>query len=241
MNASLVCRLVLFASFSSIVASGCGRHVDETELTAGASKPAASSPVTKRPSVTANLPKAPTPVGPAPLVTYRFASAASSIKFTGSDAKGSREGSFGSFSGEIVVPAPSVDKFPVESERSRSTVTVDIDMASLETGDPALTAELKSPRFFDVAKYPKAHFASTSMKLGGVLGATDTVTGNLDLHGVTKTIDIPATVHVDVGDVLVQADFPLNLKDFGVVYEGKTDARLNDQVVLVLVIRANRT
>ena len=75
---------------------------------------------------------------------------------------------------------------PVEAE------SVVVEMASVKSDDEKLTGHLQSPDFFDVAKYPKATFESTEIKKGGDKGATHTVTGNLDFHGVKKSITFPA-------------------------------------------------
>jgi polyisoprenoid-binding protein YceI len=61
-------------------------------------------------------------------------------------------------------------------------------MSTVDTGVPSRDADLKSANFFDVAQYPTATFASTSVarENGGLA-----VNGNLTLHGVTK----PVTLH----------------------------------------------
>ena len=113
-----------------------------------------------------------------------FAPPESQVAFTGAKVTGKHDGSFGSFNGTIQL---------VDGNPEKSTVSVDIDMATLSADNEKLTGHLKSPDLFDVAKFPKAHFVSTAIKPGGEKGATHTVTGNLELHGVTKSISFPAT------------------------------------------------
>jgi polyisoprenoid-binding protein YceI len=68
---------------------------------------------------------------------------------------------------------------------TKSTVTATIDVTTIDTGVAQRDTHLKSDAFFDVAKFPTASFASTSVvKNGGKL----TVSGNLTLHGVTKPV-----------------------------------------------------
>lgn len=68
------------------------------------------------------------------------------------------------------------------------TVDVDIDLTSGVMPQDALTAELPGDKFFQANKYPTAHYHGT---LGGfVNGAPTTVTGELNLHGVTKPVDL---------------------------------------------------
>jgi polyisoprenoid-binding protein YceI len=101
-------------------------------------------------------------------------------------------------------------------------------------------AHLKSPDFFDVAKFPKATFTSTSIKAGGEKGATHTVTGNLELHGVKKSISFPATIKVAGDAVDANASFGINRKDFGVNYPGKADDLVKDEILLTLTIHAQK-
>ena len=85
-------------------------------------------------------------------------------------------GHFGNIGGTIVVD---------ESDITKSTVNVTIDVSTVDTGVGQRDADLKSPNFFDVAQFPTANFVSTSTKKSG---SGLTVSGNLTLHGVTKPV-----------------------------------------------------
>jgi len=72
-----------------------------------------------------------------------------------------------------------------EADVTKSTVTVTIDVSTVDTGEPRRDAHLKTDTFFDVAKFPTATFTSSSVvKNGNRL----TVNGNLTLHGVTLPV-----------------------------------------------------
>jgi polyisoprenoid-binding protein YceI len=72
-----------------------------------------------------------------------------------------------------------------ETDIAKSSVTATIDVSTIDTGVAARDTHLKTPDFFDVAKFPTATFTSTSVvKHGNGL----TVTGNFTLHGVTKSV-----------------------------------------------------
>lgn len=58
--------------------------------------------------------------------------------------------------------------------------------ASIDTRVEARNNHLKSADFFDVAKYPELTFKSTSLKKTG--NNQYKLTGNLTLHGITKTV-----------------------------------------------------
>ena len=89
-------------------------------------------------------------------------------------------------------------------------------------------------------KFPKATFTSTEIKAGGDKGATHTVTGELDLHGVKKTISFPATLAVTADGATGTAEFSINRKDFGLVYPGKPDDLIRDDVGIKLSLKATR-
>ncbi len=163
---------------------------------------------------------------------YVFSQADSKLAFVGAKVTRKHEGSFGAFSGSIDL---------VDGKPEKSAVTVDVDMASLVADDPKLTGHLKSPDLFDVAKFPKAHFASTSVKVGGDKGATHTVTGNLEMHGVTKSITFPATIKPHGDGTDVDAEFSINRKDFGVIYPGMPDDLIKDDILLKLTIRGKKS
>jgi polyisoprenoid-binding protein YceI len=86
-------------------------------------------------------------------------------------------GEFTKFKGAILVDPKDITKSKVEAE---------IEVASLNTRVAKRDEHLKSPDFFDVAKYPKMKFASTKIQRAGADKLK--VTGKLTLHGVTKDV-----------------------------------------------------
>ena len=165
----------------------------------------------------------PSPAG----VRYLIRPDTSKIQFIGSKVTGSHNGSFEKFNGEI--------DFKEQPERSRVSIT--IDMNSVNTDTPQLTNHLKTPDFFDAARYPQASFVSTEIKSGGEKGASHTVRGNLQLHGVTKSVTFPATISVGPDGVSVESTFSINRKDFQINYAGAADNLIRDEVVLTLHVR----
>jgi polyisoprenoid-binding protein YceI len=73
---------------------------------------------------------------------------------------------------------------------SASKVSVELPIANLTTGIPALNEHLAKPEFFDAAKFPTATFVSTGVKPDGATGAT--ITGNLTIKGITKPVTLDA-------------------------------------------------
>jgi len=108
------------------------------------------------------------------------------------------------------------------------------------TDEDQLTGHLKTPDFFDVAKFPKATFVSTKIEPNTAAGATHTVTGNFELHGVKKSISFPANIQVAADNASVNAEFAINRKDFGLLYPGKADDLIRDGVVIKLSLKVPR-
>lgn len=159
----------------------------------------------------------------------------STVEFVAAKVTRSHQGSFKQFSGKI-------DLAPNNVPESR--VTIDIDTASVVTDEPDLTAHLKKADFFDVAKYPKATFVSTKIEPVNTGGSAQkqafNVTGNLELHGVKKSISFPANIEVTPDSAAMDADFAINRKDFGIVYAGKADDLIRDGVVIKLALKVPR-
>jgi polyisoprenoid-binding protein YceI len=64
------------------------------------------------------------------------------------------------------------------------------------------------------------------------------VTGNLDLHGVTKSISFPADVEVSDEEVTLKAEFAINRRDFNINFAGMPNDLIRDNVVLRLDVKA---
>lgn len=163
-------------------------------------------------------------------VAYGFSQAGSSLRYVGAKVTGKHEGSLGTFSGSVQL---------VDGDPTKSSVTVEIDLRSITSDSEKLTRHLKSADFFDVEKFPRGSFKSTSIKAGGAGGASHTVSGNLELRGVTKQISFPATIKVADG-VRVEAEFAINRKDFGINYAGMADDLIKDDVLIKLALDAKK-
>jgi polyisoprenoid-binding protein YceI len=73
-----------------------------------------------------------------------------------------------------------------DKDVTKSTVDVTIDLTSVNTNEPKRDIHLKSPDFFDIAKFPAATFKSTKVQKAGKNKLK--VTGDLSLHGVSKPV-----------------------------------------------------
>jgi polyisoprenoid-binding protein YceI len=129
------------------------------------------------------------------------------------------KGDFKKFSGTVVID---------DADLTKSTVKVEIETASVDTGVGKRDEHLKSAEFFDVAKFPKMTFASTSVaKAGDKLS----IAGDLMLHGVTKpvtlTVEGPSKEWTNPWGQVVRgasATTKINRKDFGLSWGPVTEA-----------------
>jgi polyisoprenoid-binding protein YceI len=142
-------------------------------------------------------------------------------------------GQFHSITGTIVFD---------DQDVSKSSVNVTIDATTVDTREPDRDKHLKSPDFFDVAKYPTFTFKSTKVEQAGA--GKLKVTGDLTIHGVTKSVvldvDGPKAAIKDPWGMqrsAVSATTKINRKDFGVNWAGKMDtggAVVGDDVNITL-------
>ncbi len=91
-------------------------------------------------------------------------------------------GKFTSFSGEITTGASPLD----------SSVTADIELSSITTGNEQRDAHMRSADFFEVDKYPVMSYRSTGIRRQGSGYVLD---GQLTLKGVTR--DVPLTLELN--------------------------------------------
>lgn len=160
-----------------------------------------------------------------------FSNENSKVEFIGSKVTGKHDGGFKKFNGTIYL---------VNNKAEESRVEVNIDTTSVFTDADGLTEHLKTADFFDVANFPAASFVSTEIKPGGDKGATHTITGNLQIKMVKKSITFPATIKVEPNAVTVQSEFSFNRRDFNINYAGKANDLIRDDVVMKLNINAPR-
>ena len=89
-------------------------------------------------------------------------------------------GTFADFEGTLILDG---------ATPANSSATVTIKSASFSSGNEQRDGHVKSPDFLDVENFPTLTFVSTSVRQSG---SDFVLTGDLTVHGVTKSVGIEA-------------------------------------------------
>ena len=147
---------------------------------------------------------------------YQFDQARSTIVFRVHQFLGTTNGKFTQFSGSI-----DLDRQHPE----HSSVSARIQVSSIDTGIKKRDDHLRSPEFFNVAKYREITFKSRSVKQSGPQSGN--IMGDLTLHGVTKPVTLRVKLVTPVSDEArtrweVTTE-PLKRRDFGLMFGSATE------------------
>ena len=148
------------------------------------------------------------------------------------------KGSFSKTTGTIVYD---------EKNLGASSVEAAIDATSITTRVDQRDNHLKSPDFFDVAKFPTITFKSKQWyREGGALR----IKGDLTIHGVTKEVvldvDGPTPEVKGMGGARIgaTATTKINRKDFGLTWNRPLEAAggvlVGDEVTITIEVEASR-
>ncbi len=91
---------------------------------------------------------------------------------------------------------------------------VEAPVRSLATGNGKRDKDLN--KSMESHKYPVIRFELDSVRPGDRAGDSASVglAGRLLIHGVTRSVTLPASVRLDQGRIRLRSEFPLNLKDY---------------------------
>jgi len=143
-------------------------------------------------------------------------------------------GKFTKFSGELVT-----GENPLAS-----SVTAEIDLASIDTGAEQRDGHLRSPDFFDTENHPFMSYRSTGIRAKGDGYVVD---GELTLKGVTKNVPLTLELNGFGPDPYggTRAGFTasgeINRQDFGVTWNAAMEhggVVVSDKVNILLEIEA---
>lgn len=133
-----------------------------------------------------------------------------------------------------------------ETNPAASRVEAEVDAATIDTHDANRDGHLRSADFFDVEQFPTITFKSTKVENND---GDYKVTGDLTMHGVTKSVTFAVEYSGFVRDPygLDRAGFSaqtkINRKDFGLGWGGLLEtggAIVSDEVKLNLEFEATQ-
>jgi polyisoprenoid-binding protein YceI len=168
--------------------------------------------------------------------SYRFDQSRSTIGFTVHQFLGTTHGKFTKFDGKIDIDREHPEK---------SSVTAKINVRSIDTGIVKRDNHLRSPEFFNIAKFPEMIFKSRGVRQTGQQSGD--ILGDLTMHGITK----PITLHVKLvgpisGDTKEMrwavTTEPLKRSDFKLMFSQGTEAisGISQTVAVNIEIEASR-
>jgi polyisoprenoid-binding protein YceI len=110
--------------------------------------------------------------------------------------------------------------FVLDADPAKSSFVADIPVESLDSNNDKRDAHLKSPDWFNFKQYPNISFKST--KVEKVDDKTLSVTGDLTLHGVTRSVSVPVELagrgEFPKGTFRagIEATFTVKMSDYGI-------------------------
>jgi len=135
---------------------------------------------------------------------WQVDAAKSTLTFKGVYQNGPFEGKFAKFDAAI-----SFDEADVAKDR----FDVKIDLASASTGSSERDETLRTPDFFDTAKYPQAHFITQSFGKGPDGGLV--ANGSLTIRDQSKPVSLKVKFAGSGDSATLDVDATLNRLDFG--------------------------
>lgn len=157
--------------------------------------------------------------------TLKLDSKASKITFVGTKPDGKHDGGFKTFEATANADV---------NQPENSKLEITIDTTSLWSDDPKLTNHLKNPDFFDVRKYPKITFVSSSITEGDEPD-TVVITGKMKMLDKEVEVKIPADVEVTDSAIKLIANFKIDRTKWGMTYgEGRVDKDVSIKAELVM-------
>ena len=167
--------------------------------------------------------------------TYKFDPSGSTIGFSVHQFVGTTHGKFTKFNGKI-----DVDREHPEN----SSVTVQIDVRSIDTRIKKRDDHLRGPEFFNVEKFPQMTFKSRSVKRTGPQSGD--IIGDFTMHGVTKPITLHVKLLTPMNETTrtrwsVMTD-PITRRDFNLMFSpaAETVSGISQTVAINIEIEARR-
>ncbi|HMV78146.1 MAG TPA: YceI family protein [Leptospiraceae bacterium] len=100
-------------------------------------------------------------------------------------------------------------------DKKKGIGTVEIDIASIDTGNGKRDDHLRNEDFFDAPKYPKAIMEILSVEINGTALKGK---GKLTIKGITKDIEFAAVLAKNGETETYTGSLKLNRQEYGITY-----------------------
>jgi polyisoprenoid-binding protein YceI len=169
---------------------------------------------------------------------------ASTINWYATKATGKHDGTVRVSSGQVTVAGGNVTAGKVKVDMNSIAVT---DIKDAET-NANLVNHLKSPDFFEVAKFPDANFEVTSVtaKADKATGNTHVVNGKMTIKGIAQDVSFPAKVTGTDASLTINGTLTLDRSKFDIRFGSETffgslgDKAISNDMKLVVNLIANK-
>jgi len=156
---------------------------------------------------------------------YQPVSDKSSVKFSIKNFGINTGGSFNGPTGTITFDKDNPEK---------ASFNMSVEAASVNTDNDSRDSHLRKAEYFDVANHPAITFTSEKVT---AMGDKLSVTGQLSIKGVSKTVTIPFTAAAKDNGYQFEGSFQLNRRDYKV---GGNSVVLGDNVTVTLSVFAKK-
>jgi len=137
----------------------------------------------------------------------------------------------------------------IEAHNTSASTVIDASTGSLEWAvliqgfkfDKALMQEHFNENYMESTTYPKAKFKGKIDNVSAIQFAKDgtynvTISGQLEMHGVTKSISVPATFTVKNGALSAKSKFSVALEDYNIEVPKLVTDNISEKVTLDIAV-----
>ncbi|MDO5102204.1 MAG: YceI family protein [Lautropia sp.] len=101
---------------------------------------------------------------------------------------------------------------PAKPESAKASL--EVDLASIDTGSPDADTEVVTKPWFNVPDYPKARFVASSIKAAG--GDQYEIAGKLSIKGTDRDVSFPASFKAEGDQGVFTGSFTIKRGDYSI-------------------------
>lgn len=122
---------------------------------------------------------------------------------------------------------------------STGDIEFKIAIKSFHFAKQAMEDHFNDENYMQSDKFPKAGFKGKITNISAVNFSKDgtynvSVTGNLTIKDVTKSISVPATITIQNGKVIARATFKVKRKEYNVIGQSFAQSKISDDIEITV-------